>query len=173
MEEGDKFLEQYDGQTVDDLIQLQSTHRIDSIVLAFEAVLDSRKESGEKLSDAELTVLAVEAFERELNNGGFSQFFYNASVEYAPAIVRSLNAIGCVEMANLSQKAIDMIGVGSQEPDLIEEKINSDGEELEEALGELDDIFYDSEEVPTYALFEYIKNNRNSIKLSGKKMSFA
>ena len=47
MAQGDKFLNRYDGQTVDELIQLQKTHRIDSIVLAFEAVLDVRKDKGE------------------------------------------------------------------------------------------------------------------------------
>jgi len=93
MEEGDDFLDQYDGQSVDELIQLQKTYRIDSIVLAFEAALDSRKEKGEKLSEVELTILAIEAFEREINNGGFSQFFYNSSVEYTPIIVNCFTAV--------------------------------------------------------------------------------
>ncbi len=173
MEEGDIFLEQYDGQTVDELIALHKTHRIDSIVLAFEADLDSRKELGEELSAVELTILAVEAFERELNNGGFSQFFYNSSVEYSPTIVNCLKLIGCNELANLTQKAIDILGVSSLDPDLIEERMDAEDEELEDALGELDDIFYEIEEAPAYALFEYIKNNRESIKLSGEENKFA
>ena len=44
--------------------------------------------------------------------------------------------------------------------------MDPDDEGLEEALSELDDIFYDSEEVPAYALFDYIKSNRESIKLA-------
>ncbi|MGH1429190.1 MAG: DMP19 family protein [Arenicella sp.] len=168
MEEGEIFLEQYNGETVDELIQLHTTHRIDSIVLAFESALDARKEQGEQLTEVELTVLAVEAFEREVNNGGFSQFFYNSSVEYAPIIVNSLKAIGCDEIARLSQKSIDLLGVDSLDPDTIEERMDPDDDALEEALGDLDDIFYDSEEVPTYALFDYIKNNIENIQLRAK-----
>ncbi len=173
MEEGDDFLDQYDGQSVDELIQLQKTYRIDSIVLAFEAALDSRKEKGEKLSEVELTILAIEAFEREINNGGFSQFFYNSSVEYTPIIVNCLKNIGCNELAALAQKSIDILNVKSLDPDLIEQRMDPDDEELEEALGELDIIFYDNEETPAYALFEYIKNNRLNISLSNEKIKFA
>ncbi len=173
MEEGDEFLDQYDSQSVDALLQLQKTHRIDSIVLAFEAALDSRKGRGEILSEVELTILAIEAFEREINNGGFSQFFYNSSVEYAPIIVNCLSNIGCNELAALAQQSINILNIESLDPDLIEQRMDPDDEELEEALGELDNIFYASEETPAYALFEYIKNNRLSISLSNEKIKFA
>ena len=173
MGEGDIFLDQYDGQTVDELIQLQKTHRIDSIVLAFEAALDSRKEKGEEISEVELTILAIEAFDREINNGGFGQFFYNSSVEYTPIIVKCLNSIGCNELAALAQKSIDILNVESLDPDSIEQKMDPDDDELEEALSELDDIFYDTEEAIAYALFEYIKSNRLNISLSNEKIRFA
>ncbi len=64
----------------------------------------------------------------------------------------------------LAQKAIDILAVDSIDPDTIEERMDPDDEELEEALGELDDVYFDSEEVPAYALFEYIKNNQGSIR---------
>ena len=177
MEEGDLFLNSYDGQTVDELIDLQSTHRIDSIVLAFEASLDSRKEAGEKLTDVELIVLAIEAFDREVNNGGFSQFFYNSSVEYAPIIVNSLKAIGCDKLSELAQKSIDIVAVDVDvdvsNAEAVEDRMDPDDEDLEEALGELDDIFYDSEEIPAYALFDFIKNNRKNIRLGDERIQYA
>ncbi len=164
--EGHLFLENYAGQSVDELIGLQNTHRIDSIVLAFESALDVRRENGEELTAVELTILAVESFEREVNNGGFEQFFYNSSVQYTPIIVASLNNIGCHEMAKLAQRAIHILAVDSLDPDTIEERMDPDDEELSEALGKLDDIFFESEEVPGYALLEYIGSNRDSIKLA-------
>lgn len=163
----------YDGQTVDELIDLQSTHRIDSIVLAFEASLDSRKEAGEKLTGVELIVLAIGAFDREVNNGGFSQFFYNSSVEYAPIIVNSLKAIGCDKLSELAQKAIDIIAVDVSTAEAVEDRMDPDDEDLEEALGELDDVFYDSEEIPAYALFDFIKNNRKNIRLGYERIQYA
>lgn len=164
--EGEIFLEKYEGQSVDELIGLQNTHRIDSIVLAFESALDVRRDNGEELTGVELVILAIEGLEREVNNGGFSQFFYNSSVEYAPLIVASMKNIGCHEMANLAQRAIDILAVDTLDPDTIEKRMDPDDEGLEEALGELDDIYFKSDEVPGYALFEYIKNNRESIKLA-------
>jgi hypothetical protein len=38
--------------------------------------------------------MAVESLEREVNNGGYDQFFVNAA-EYTPVIADSLSAIGC------------------------------------------------------------------------------
>ena len=63
------FLDAYGGQTTDELIALESEYRIDSLVLAFEAALDAKAEH----SKQERVVLAVEAVEREVNNGGFTQ----------------------------------------------------------------------------------------------------
>ncbi|MGI9318380.1 MAG: DMP19 family protein, partial [bacterium] len=104
---------------------------------------------------------------REVGNGGYSQFFYNSSVEYAPIIVDSLRAIGCNEIADLTQKAIELLGVDSLDPEVIEERMDPDDDALEDALGELDDIYFNEvEDVPSYALFDYIKQNRKSIKLA-------
>ena len=167
MEEGDVFLDSYTGQSVEELIALQKTHRIDSLVLAFESALDAKKESGQEVSGVELVILAVEALEREVGNGGYSQFFYNSSVEYAPIIVDALRSIGCNEIADLTQKAIDLLGVKSLDPEEIEERMDPDDEELEDSLSKLDDIYFNEvNDVPGYALFDYIKNNRENIKLA-------
>ena len=166
MEEGDIWLERYDGQNLDELIKLQTTHRVDSLVLTIESVLDERKDSGIKMSEEELVILAVESFERQVDNGGFCQFFYNSSVEYAPIIVSSLQKIGCNEVAALMTKAIELLDVEFLDRDVILERINSFDEELENALGELDDVYFnETNDIPTYALFGYIKNNRECINL--------
>ena len=68
-----KWLDGYSGETIDELIALAGSHRIDSIVLAIEEAL-LRRELGE-LNEAETTVLAIEALEREVNNGGYHRFF--------------------------------------------------------------------------------------------------
>lgn len=167
MEEGDIFLDSYTGQSADELIALQKTHRIDSLVLAFESALDAKKESGQEVSAVELIILAVEALEREVGNGGYSQFFYSSSVEYVSIIVDSLRSIGCNEIADLTQKAIDLLGVESLDPEEIEERMDPDDEELEESLDKLDNIYLNEvNDVPGYALFDYIKTHRELIKLA-------
>ncbi|GAA6152855.1 DMP19 family protein [Pseudoteredinibacter isoporae] len=166
MEEGGIFLEQYSGQSLKELIELQSTHRIDSLVLAIESALDSRKEADESMTEAELSILAVEAFEREVGNGGFIQFFINSSVEYTPILVDALKAISCHKLANIAQQSIDALGVNPSDIDAVEDKANSEDDALEEILAELDDAYYETDEAPAYALFDYIKHHRDQIRLT-------
>ena len=45
------------------------------------------------LTDAEHDVLAIEALEREVNNGGYSQFFVNGSLEFVPTVVAACSRI--------------------------------------------------------------------------------
>src|SRR5258708_3662696 len=93
-----KWLVGYSGQTIDQLLSLAGTCRIDSIVAAIEAALHQKaaRLGAQSFSDVERTVVAIEALEREVNNGGYDQFFFNSSREVVPAIVESLQRIGCI-----------------------------------------------------------------------------
>jgi len=84
------FLESYGGQTIQQLIAMKDSHRIDSLVLAVEQALGSKPET--ELSEPERVVLTVEAMEREVNNGGYQQFFTNSSREFTGFLVRALGA---------------------------------------------------------------------------------
>ena len=63
----------YSGQSVDELLSLKGRYRTDSIVVAFEQALSqkSAKRGDSALRTEELAVLAIEALEREVNNGGY------------------------------------------------------------------------------------------------------
>ncbi len=63
------------------------------------------------LCDEERIVFAVEALEREVNNGGYCQFFGNSSREFAPSIADALLRIGCPGTARITRKAIEAVGV--------------------------------------------------------------
>ena len=91
-----KWLDGYSGQTIEELLALADEYRVDSLLAALEEGLNQKAEEvGEQdLSDEERIVLAVEAFEREVNNGGYGQFFSNSSGQYTPIIVASLLNIG-------------------------------------------------------------------------------
>ena len=82
-----KWLDSYSGQTIEELIEMAGEYRIDSLVVAMEQALQQKAaQAGEQeLSDEERIVLAVEALEREVSNGGYIQFFTRAS-EFVPAI---------------------------------------------------------------------------------------
>ena len=88
-----KFLESYAGQTVDQLIALTSDYRVDSLVLAFEQAIE-QKSAKRKLSGPEIDILAIEAMEREVNNGGYHQFFSNDSKKHASVLPGALARVG-------------------------------------------------------------------------------
>ena len=157
------FLESYDGQSTDELIALEGKFRIDSIVLAFEAALDGK----DAPSPAERAILAVEAMEREVNNGGFNQFFVNSSREFAPYLVESLNLIGCPRTAELCQQALDLLGVEDLfDTDALEDAACEADDALMERFNALDDAYYAGAEEPIASrLFEFIKRNRGDVSL--------
>jgi hypothetical protein len=161
------FLDKYTGQTVQDLINLEPEYRIDSLILTFEQALDQKaaKIGIENLTRLENAILAIEALEREVNNGGYEQFFINTS-EFVASIADSLRYIGLNKTAEITQKAINELKIeGPITSAKIEESIHKESEGREEMFGILDDAFYEYEEDISGVLFSFIKNNQNEIQI--------
>lgn len=162
-----KFFDYYSGQTVQELIKLETEFRIDSLVLAFEQAIDQKAANvGYKnLTKLEKAILAIESLEREVNNGGYYQFFINSS-EFVADIVDLLKFVGLTKTAEITQRAIDLLEIDMPiTRDKIEEVINNENDVRNKKLCELDDIFLIYEEDISGLLFIYIKNNQNEIIL--------
>ena len=101
-----EWLPGWSGETTDGLIAFEGRFRTDSIVLAFEQALDTKATTDAKsLTEPEWIVLAVEALEREVNNGGFQQFFINC--EYCSTwIADALDRIERKDIAAIAREAI-------------------------------------------------------------------
>jgi hypothetical protein len=160
-----QWLDRYNGQTVEELIALEGEYRIDSLVLAFEQAMDQKaaRIGDDKLTDEERIILAVEALEREVNNGGYGQFFVN-SREYAPIIVNALRRIGCPKTAEITQKALKIVQKTPLTDEEIEQGTWEDNKERQEALGECDTMYFERPEYIEDRLFAFIKANRTKIK---------
>jgi hypothetical protein len=162
------FLEEYGGQSLDELIAMEATHRIDSLVLAIESALDRKAvdRGAAALSPEERVVLAVEALEREVNNGGYDQFFLNSSRAYAGDLERALRAIGCPEQADIARRAVEALKIkGAVTAESVEAAHAAAGDDLSDVLGSLDDEYYSSDEPIADRLFAFVKANRAAIKL--------
>jgi hypothetical protein len=163
------WLDGYAGQSTAQLIELGETHRIDSVVLAFEAGIVAKAQPGgmETLTPPELVVLAVEAIEREVNNGGFDQLFRNSSKEHAPNFVSSLEAIGRPEVADLARRAIAALRLGKRPltVESIELALDRDSDERDDAFEELDSEYYENAGDLAPDLFAYIKANAGKVNL--------
>jgi hypothetical protein len=140
-----KWLDGYSGESIEELIEMAGEYRIDSLLVAMEQALNQKAEEiGEQdLSDEERIVLAVEALEREVNNGGYSQFFANASGQYASIIVDSLLAhrlSGSSEHHQRSDQCSRPSGFFA--PEALDAALESDNEERDEQLDECDGLIF-------------------------------
>lgn len=157
-----QWLEAVGNRTIEQIIQLEDTHRIDSIVVAIEDALLEKAD----LTAAERIVLVIEAMEREVNNGGFNQFFFNSSNEYAGELVSALRQIGAPNAAEIAERALRTVGA---QPDWTcdqYEVASVDPDETTMAeLNACDDAYYASDEPIAEKLFEFIKANHEDIRL--------
>jgi Domain of unknown function (DUF4375) len=144
---------------------LEGKYRTDSLVLAFEQAIGQKaeREGSQSLTDQERIVLAVEALEREVNNGGYDQFFLNSSREFAPVIVGALERIGCKKTANVTRRAIKALSISDLTSDAIEAVISTPDEGRRSKLNRCDDSYYKSAEPIADRLFAFIKANKASI----------
>ena len=157
------FLAGYSGQTLEELLALASTHRVDSIVLAVEEAL--QKKAPTDLEPPERVVLAVEALEREVNNGGYNQFFLNEPA-FAHDITDALDEIGCAETARITREAAAVLGI---QPDWTIDQIQAAAadstDEVDARLSELDDEFFTYPDQIDDRLLAFIRTNVNDIRL--------
>jgi hypothetical protein len=158
-----KWLDGWSGQSVDELISLVGEYRTDSIVLAFEQAIQSK--AGE-LSEVEQIVLAVEALERVVNNGGYGQFFANCS-EFAPMAVAALKAIGSTSVAMLTEKATQVLSPESPITEAsVRQAIDKADDQRDEKLSACDSEYFQVAGDLAGPLLEYIKNHKDQITFS-------
>jgi hypothetical protein len=164
---GPGWLEGYSGQTVDELLSLEGKYRIDSLVLAFEEAIGRKRkrDASQVLTGVERIVLAVEALEREVNNGGYDQFFTNSSLEFASTVVESLQRIGCERTAKLTQKAIRALGVSNPTEEAIEAVMATEDKLRRAKLRLCDVVYYGKAEPIAERLFAFIKDHAAEIRL--------
>src|SRR6266700_8058284 len=166
LQPGPKWLDGYSGQSAQQLISLEGKYRIDSLVLAFEQAIMQKagREGMQSLTDEEHIALAVEALEREVNNGGYDQFFVNSSREFASTIVGALLRIGCKKTATITQKALKALGTPDLTAEAIDAVMAGDDEQRLAKLNRCDDSYYKSAEPIAERLFAFIKANKTNIR---------
>jgi hypothetical protein len=118
------------------------------------------------LSEPERVILAVEAMEREVNNGGYDQFFFNSSREHALFLVRALTLIGCPNAAAISAEAIDVVGIKEAFDDArLDETLLNLSDSQKDHLNECDSRYYSNTEPIADRLFNFIEQHKNEIRI--------
>ena len=85
----------------------------DEFVTELWGIMEEKCDYGEKmqaLNEQERIFYVAQALEMEVNNGGFSQFFYNDSGNFANEIVTAFQEIFAYHTAEICQKAVNAFG---------------------------------------------------------------
>ncbi len=97
-----------------------------------------------------------QCIEREINNGGFNQYFINSSGDFAHQTIQSLTAIGATTTADILQKAIE------QFPD---KKVPQDKDERIELVEQIEETANEVWEELDQKFFEYA-DDLNTLNLN-------
>ena len=134
-------------------------------VVAMTEHLNNKTQYGEDmsaLSEAERIFYITQSLEMEVNNGGFSQFFYNSSGNFSNELVGAFTAIGANATAAICQKAISAFGrdipVDRDEREEMLDELESD--EFDEILEECDNAFYDYEDNLNELNYNFVMKNK-------------
>lgn len=115
------------------------------------------------LSEAEQTVYCIDGLEREVNNGGFAQFFLNSAGDQSRETVAALRRVGAEHTARLVERAMAPFGPEgpSPNPDERAAQLERIGDGAAALWYELDDAFFEYKDDLTGLLRSYVRSRRD------------
>ncbi|PQJ16659.1 hypothetical protein BST99_13865 [Aureicoccus marinus] len=148
-----------------DLDKLLQNERHDLIVMEIDSYLNRKSEYGEimaTLNEAQKTFLIIENLEREINNGGFHQFYWNSSGNYGNETVDALIKIGANKTAKIVKRANSEFKNGMVPKDRVERQNQMEliEEKAEENWNNCTTDFYRYEDNLTQLLVEFVLKNK-------------
>ena len=139
--------------------------RRDMIVMEIDTYLNEKSKYGEKiekLNSSQRTFLFVENLEREINNGGFNQFYFNSSGDFSQETLNALLEIGAEKTVKIVENANSEFDNGNVPKDRIERqnKLELIEEKAEENWEKCDTEFYEYQDDLTELLIAFILKNK-------------
>jgi Domain of unknown function (DUF4375) len=140
-----------------------------SALIQLDTELNSLSNYGDdldKLNYSQKIFLFVENLEREVNNGGFHQFFFNSSGDYTHETIKALEAIGALKTVKIVEKSIS-VWPGQKVPGDREERQNLLEQVEKEGIPiweQCDSDFFKYEDKIGTLLLEFVKRNKTDFK---------
>lgn len=128
---------------------LDMADETDSFLQITDVVYDKEADFGyDQLKEAEKTVFCIDGLLREMENGGFVQFFRQSAGNYTEDTLIALERIKARESYELLYKMQDYFPEGKvpADEDSRSEVFDSIESEFSDEITELDDFFYDTGE---------------------------
>jgi hypothetical protein len=116
----------------------------------------------ETLTEPQKLFYYIQCLEREVNNGGFNQYFINSSGKFAHQTIQSLKRIGANTTADILQKAIDQFPDKKvpQDRDERNELVEQIEATANEVWNELDQQFYQYADDLNTLNLHYVKQHK-------------
>ena len=157
------------GKTVEDVVgQREKTDDWELVSnIGFILFEKEQKQGLGSFSTPERYFYIIEGMMREVNNGGFSQFFFNSTGQLADVLVSALEAINSLEAKKNARKAVDILGTPSSLEDNTRVqhlgKITNDFEQ--DLWEECDNAFYNLSEPLDTLMLDYVEKNINEFSI--------
>ncbi len=124
-------------------------------------------ESIESLNEEQRVFYITQVLEMEVNNGGFSQFFFNSDGIFANELVESFEKIGAVKTVEICKKAVSIFGdeIPTDRDEIQNILVPDDEKEeekIEKLLNECDNEFFEYEDDLVELNYQFIINNKES-----------
>lgn len=162
----DFFKKKDSGFDLDKVLQMDDRN---SAVIELDTRVNELSEYGadlSKLTGPQKVLLFVENLEREVNNGGFNQFYWNSSGGFAHETLAGIRIIGANKMADILAKA------NSVWPNQAVPKGQTERQEVMETMEEqanaiweqCDKDFFKCPDDISELLLEYVKQNKSDFE---------
>ena len=148
--------------SIDEMLKIEDPT---SAIIELDERVNELSDYGEdisKLTEPQKVLLFVENLEREVNNGGFNQFYFNSSGDYAHETLDGLKTIGANKMVDILMKA------NSVWPNQTVPKDRTERQNIQETIEEqadpvweqCDNDFYEYPDDIAGLLLEYVKKHK-------------
>ena len=120
----------------------------------------------ERLNPSQKTFLLIENLEREVNNGGFDQFYFNSSGDFANETISALREIEAFKTAEIVRKANSEFKKGNVPKNQTERQNEQEivREKAIETWNKCDEQFYRYEDDISSLLIKFVRNHKQDFK---------
>jgi hypothetical protein len=132
---------------------------------AYRFVCDRIEQGVDELTEPQVYYLTLYWLDAEVNNGGFSQYFFNSSGDLATHAVAAAKAVGAPRLAKIIGQAVALFGDAGPDPDR-DQRMNQLSQIDLKALRHLDDDYYACPEKLDQMLPAYVAANADHFRAS-------
>ena len=167
-----RWIDGYEGQSVDDILAFADSEDPYQTLACLEEAIKEHRRKSPGTTGVENIIMAVMALLREVNNGGFDQFFRNSSKRWAFFVKDALIHIGRKEAAKIAGRAVRALGVPDsavalapglgESFDILDQKMRTPSARRDEILQECDVAFCNLHKLPA-SLLAYSREHPGGI----------